>query len=69
MGIGRIRISTADYGILEVLPEIILRTEKMRVGEVQEREIFRKVVLNGVISTVRVERALRRVPGWVYQRE
>ncbi len=48
-GIGGIRIATTDDSILEVLSEVVLRTDEIGVGEVQEREILRKIVLHDPI--------------------
>jgi hypothetical protein len=43
--IAGLRISSSYNEILEILPEIILRAQEVRVGKVQERKVFREVIL------------------------
>ena len=49
-GIGGVRIATTDDSILEILAEVILGTEEIGVGEIQEREVFREIVLHDFVK-------------------
>ena len=39
-GVCGVCVATTDDGILEVLPEVILRSKEIRVCEVEQREVF-----------------------------
>lgn len=45
--IARVRVAPADDRVLEVLAEVALRAEVVRVREVEQREVFGEVILVG----------------------
>jgi hypothetical protein len=44
--IRRVRITATNNGILEILPEVAFGPEEVGIRKVEEREIFRKIILN-----------------------